>query len=310
MPKSCDCVRRISTLRAVGGSTNSGCHGNTAGVSAHQKHIISGPQLVLILWDDYFFNTAGSVTQATQLATDLVSGSFMNGLVQYGVDRGAIAATVTISNTANPPNKRSWDASGTDDGDQLAAWLTNGTIATVPAVNETRLLYLVYLPTTLGLTAGTKPDGTPNVNVCGWHGHRKFNSASTADDLFWCVLRTDNANTSSPYNFVNSTAYCASHEIAEAVTNRDTYGWHGDDSYGCEIGDLCEANASGPVVTFKYRGWDVEKYWSQWDNACINGDQAVSMRAFLSAIGFDTTKPLSQLGTPVINLSYMASKLA
>jgi hypothetical protein len=266
---------------------------------------------VLVLWDDYFVNTAGSVTQATQLATDLVSGSFMNGLVQYGVDRGAVAATVAISHTANPPNKGSWDVSGTDDGDQLVTWLTNGTIATLPAVNETRLLHLMYLPTTLGLTAGINPDGTPNANVCGRHGHRKFNSASTADDLFWCVLRTDNANTSSSaYNFVNSTAYCASHEIAEALTNRDTHGWHGDDSYGCEIGDLCEVNASGNLDTFKYRSWDIEKYWSEWDNTCIRGDQAVSMRAFLSAIGFDTTKPLSQLGAPVINLSFMASKLA
>jgi hypothetical protein len=54
----------------------------------------------------------------------------------------------------------------------------------------------------------------------------------------------------------------------------------------------------------------VEKYWFDWDNACILGKQPVSVLAFLKAIGFDRNQPLSRLGTPVISLSYMASKLA
>jgi hypothetical protein len=33
--------------------------------------------------------------------------------------------------------------------------------------------------------------------------------------------------------------------------------------------------------------WNVEKYWSDWDNTCILGNQPVSVLAFLKAIGFN-----------------------
>lgn len=230
------------------GGTNAGCHGNTKGLAAHQKHIITGPNIVLVLWDDFFVNTAGASDQARQFAQDLVTGPFMNGLVQYGINRGSVVATVSLSSTTFKPSKSTWDTGGSDDGDQLVSWLKNNQITTHPSVNETKLLYVIYLPRTLGLTNGKNQDGTPNTNVCGWHGHRKFNSASTADDLFWCVLRTDGADTSSAQTLVGSVAFCASHEITEAMTNRDSQGWHGDDENGCEAGDLCEQNA-----TFSYR---------------------------------------------------------
>jgi hypothetical protein len=266
------------------------------------------------LWEDFFVNTGGAAAKATQCVSDLVAGSFVNSLVQYGVDRGSVVTTVTISSTTAKPNKSTWDSGGSDDGDQLVAWLkqNNGPITVTPAINETQLLYVILLPTTLALTNGTNSDGTPNTNVCGWHNHRKFNDASSADDLFWCVMRTDGADKSSAKNFVNSVAYCVSHEMAEAVTNRDGQGWHGDDSSSsCEIGDLCEQiSDTGPLITYFYRGWSVEKYWSNWDKACIQGEEPVSLRAFLNAIGFDTARPLSQLGTPVINLSFIASKMA
>jgi hypothetical protein len=269
------------------------------------------PEIVLVLWNGFLVNTTGAPARVAQFANDLVAGRFMNGLVQYGIDRGSVRTTVPIDPMANPPNKSTWDNGGSDDGDQLVAWLNNGTITTKPAVNEANLLYVIYLPGTLTLTNGKNDDGTPNTNVCGWHKNRKFNSNSASNDLFWCVIGTDGANTSSAQSFIDSVAFCASHEIAEAVTNRDGQGWHGDDGNNCEIGDLCEsATDSGPIITFLYRRWHVEKYWSDWDNSCIQGDQPVSLRAFLNAIQFDSARPLSQLGTSVINLSFMASKLA
>jgi hypothetical protein len=312
MSTSCRCCGGVASISHASGGTNSGCHGNTGGVTAHQKHIITAPRIVLVPWDDFFVNTAGAPDVATQFMTDLVSGLFMNGLVQYGVDRGSVAATFPISSTKDKPDKTTWDVGGSDDGDQLVSWLNDGTVATKPAVNETHLFYVILLPTTLGLTNGTNSDGTPNTNVCGWHHHRKYNGSSGADDLFWCVIRTDLADTSSTHNFINSIAFCAGHETAEALTNRDDQGWHGDDSNGCEIGDLCEQLGT----TFPYQAtptaatWDLEKYWSDWDNTCILGNQPVSVSAFLKAIGFPSTQPLNQLGTPVISLSYMASKLA
>jgi hypothetical protein len=62
--------------------------------------------------------------------------------------------------------------------------LNGGRIATKPAVNDTRVLSVIILPTTLGLTDGTHPDRTPRTNVCGWRHNRKCNRPSGAGDLF------------------------------------------------------------------------------------------------------------------------------
>jgi hypothetical protein len=312
MQTSCRCGNGVANLGHDLGGTNAGCHGNTRGVSQHQKHIITAPKIVLVLWNDFFVNTPGAATLATQFVNDLVAGPFMNGLVQYGVARGSIATTVTISSTIHKPNKATWDSGGTDDGDQLVAWLRNDTIAIKPAFNETKLLYFIFLPSTLALTHGNNEDGSPNTNVCGWHGHRKLDDQIPFVNLFWGIIRTDGAVTSSAQEFVDSVASCASHEIVEAITDRDGEGWHGDDGNGCEIGDICEPPAA---LLFSYQSspnaaWNVQQYWSNWDNACVRGDRPVSLRAFLNAIHFDHSLPLSKLGTPVISLSYMASKLA
>src|SRR5436305_255358 len=68
--------------------------------------------------------------------------------------------------------------------------------------------------------------------------------------------RTTGAPQTSGDAFVKSVSYCVSHEIGEALTNRDGGGYFRS-SDGCEIGDLCEQNGN-----FNYRGWDVEQYWS------------------------------------------------
>jgi hypothetical protein len=66
-----------------------------------------------------------------------------------------------------------------------------------------------------------------------------------------------------------------SHELVETFSNRDGNGYYTDDSNGCEIGDLCEAAATGGIITVPYsvagRTWQVENYWSNFDARCIAG---------------------------------------
>jgi len=133
------------------------------------------------------------------------------------------------------------------------------------------------------------------------------NSAG-GDNLFWAIIKTDAATTNLDRAFMNALAPLTGHELCEAFTNRDGKGYISDK--GCEIGDICELDTStGNLSTFTYRRWDIEPYWSQWDNSCVHGDSAVSVRRFLQVVNFDLTQGLRALNTDEVGLRYIASRM-
>jgi hypothetical protein len=294
----CGCVSRLRTT-SVGGDTNGGCHDFTGGLNPNSRRRLRRPSIVLVLWDQFFITKPNAVTFANLLMNDLIRGPFMNGLVQYGISDGAVLSTIVLD-TVTHPAPATWDSGANDDGDQVVSWLNDGTLSPKPAKNEAALLFFLLLPTTTQLTNGKNDDGTPNTNVCGWHKHRKFNGSSDNDDLFWGVIRTDGADTTSERKFVNSVAFCAGHELAEAFTDRDGQGFLA--SNGCEIGDICETK-----TFFNYRGWNVEQYWSNWDSACIAGNEPISLIKFLRLMKLDPTKGVRALHTSVIDRNFMGS---
>jgi hypothetical protein len=278
---------RVSTLGGEPGGTNSQCHGFTGGVSLHNgSSRLCNPTVVLILWDHFYITTTSAVTAANLLLTDLLTGPFMNGLAQYGISRGSLISTIVIDTDATNPAPATWDAGDGSDRNQFNAWLNNGTLAQ-PTGDQ---LFFLFLPTTTTITAGKNSDGTPNTNVCGWHG--------SGGNVFWALVGTKGASTASGRAFVGSVAFCVSHEFAEACTDTDAHGYIS--SNGCEIGDICELN------TFNYRGWLVEQYWSNWDATCINGDKPVSFRKFLAETGLALNPGLRSLNQAVINTDYIA----
>src|ERR1700730_7158754 len=101
----------------------------------------------------------------------------------------------------------------------------------------------------------------------------KFHDSSHNNDLFWALVRTDKGNRSSGKALIDDISLCVSHEIAEALTNRDGRGYF---KGKCEIGDVCEPPCA---PEFPYRGWSVEQYWSQWDVACVHGDNQSVLNA-------------------------------
>ena len=98
---------------------------------------------------------------------------------------------------------------------------------------------------------------------------------------------------------MSSVSFCVGHELVEAFTDLDGSGYVS--SNGCEIGDICETKA-----LFAYRGWTVEQYWSNWDSACIQGDQPVSVRKFVRNAGFSPIKSLRDLHFPKISVDTIA----
>ncbi|MER6011082.1 hypothetical protein [Streptomyces bluensis] len=235
------------------------------------------------------------VTNILQLINDLVGGPFFNGLAQYGVGRGSVAARVIVSD-ASPPAT----LSDTQARDTLKGWLESGTVAPAPAVDEGQLLYFIFPPPSVDI-------GTEG----GYHSGDIYNNSSQSSDLFWTVLSTTAATNFPPARareFVDYISPTVGHEIVESVTDRDVQSGYNVrvDSQICEIGDLCGDRAANPF--YSYRGWTTTQYYSNWDRGCVHGDQPVSLRKFLQAVNVDPRRGLRSLNAPIVNIEYIASR--
>jgi len=309
----CGSCGGVSSLSVQAGGTNANCHGFTGGVAANGAVLIPKAQIVLVLWDHFYITNPDAVTAAKQLITDLIGGPFINGLTQYGIHRGSLIKTIIVD-TNSVPAPKLWDISDVNDSSQVLTWINNGTLSPKPQSSPQglppNLLYFIFMPSATQLTNGKNSDSTPNTNVCGWH-HSGNLADANGTPVFWALVRTDQAPQTNGLAFVSSFAFCVSHELAEAVTNPDTTGNFGFiSSNSCEIGDICEQH------TFTYRGWSVEQYWSNWDATCINGDQPVSVRKFLSLTGYNGAaglRGLPGLSQPPYNykldLDYIADRM-
>jgi hypothetical protein len=280
---------------ALAGDTNDTCHGNTDGVDPHDKAIIAHVRVMVICWGRFYSDVPSALDYATALCKDLVTGPYFNGLAQYGVGRGSMAGLARMDDTA-PPATLSED----EARDRILGWLRGPSpaIPVPPAVNETSLLYVLFPPPQTKPTISSGQD-----DFCGYHQSAKLHDESNNNDVFWALIRTDKADQSSGEKFIKSVSYCVSHEIAEAVTSRDGRGYF---KGNCEIGDLCEQTGN-----HDYLGWQVEQYWSQWDKACVNGEDPVSVRRFLGALknnGVDVHGNLRGLGTSNVDIEYIASR--
>ena len=300
-----------------GAGVNGCCHSWTSGVQPNSKHVIRHPRVFLILWGHFYETDADLLTHSYALVRDLIGGPFMNNLCQYGVSAGTMAGSGTIDTNDLSPAPATLDGDGVKT--QLKSWF--GDIIPTPALNEESLLYFILPPPSTKLTL--KQNGTVlngDVDFCGYHDWDTFNANSTQPDTFFGIVSTAGPSASNPkaLDFVKALASCVSHEIAESITNRDGQGFistactnSDKTTQTCEIGDICETKDKYSYQVGGGQSWpNVQRYWSGWDNTCIQGTDPVSVRKFLDAIGFDYhAKGLSALGTPTIDVPYMASKV-
>jgi hypothetical protein len=141
------------------------------------------------------------------------------------------------------------------------------------------LVYLIFAPTDTTLSLGGITSG-----FCGYHQHGKRGASGPDDNLFWATVQ-GYTKASSAQSFVDSISYCVSHELVETFTNRDGSGYYTDDGNGCEVGDLCEADTSGNVITVPYGRWQVERYWSNRQSGCVISPE-FGVRVFEKATTF------------------------
>jgi hypothetical protein len=264
---------RVSRGDIDGGDVNNECHKNQTDLQPNDRHIMPNPRVKVILWGHFYVEHPDAKNTAADLIGTIVSGPYMNNLVQYGVGRGTFEDVTVIDVDRSPAPAT---LSSSEAQDQLIEWLQTETVAPPPVVNERNLLYLIVPPTSTVLTPADE-------NFGGYHSHGKFNAESDNDDLFWAIIRTNNPPSSGDQQIRNHAAII-SHEMTEAFTDRDGNGWRS--SNGCEISDHCETfgSTSGNVTTFSYQGFRVERYWSNWHHTCIQGDDPVRLSRFLKAV--------------------------
>ena len=284
----CGCGLSGNRRGQRGAGVNSTCHGNLGGVSAHGGHVIVQPKVVAIYWDEYFVHNPGAVSTMNQFLTDLVTGTFMEGLSQYGVGPGTLQASFVIDPNDFPtPNTQNPGVAfkEADMQNQLLAWLDPGTavVTPAPAENENNLVYLIFPPTDTIYQLGD----ILSSGFCGYHQHGKRSPSGSDDNLFWAIVQgyAHDPPQTTPKDFVDSISFCVSHELVEMFTNRDDNGFF-QDGTGCEIGDLCEANAAQMFFTVPYGPWWVETYWSQAAHACIGPPGVATISVSTTFISF------------------------
>jgi hypothetical protein len=218
--------------------------------------IMTNPEVVLIFWGHDYQTNSSLASTTSQFFNDVLTGSFLNGAAQYGIGRGAVVSTVFIDEPLPPPGTRpvrSW----VDIENDVKNWLNKGTIARLPAVNETNVMYFVVPPPEYELYLGSDPT-KPSLGIQGIHWHIKYNPQSTQDDLLLAVIKTYHPEDAS--KFILSSDVMG-HELIESFN--DPLGGRE------ELGDPCEN-----LGDYQYLGkWSVQEYWSDRSAACIHGDQ-------------------------------------
>jgi hypothetical protein len=267
-------------------------------------HIMPEPFVVPILWGHVYHENPTTVKNVQNMVSDLVTGPFMNGMAQYGVQRGFVLEPIVIDE--NPPktivyfdaNKNLQD----DITKALIKWIAAGSVPPPSSPTDINRLYLIIPPPESQFQTFNNPNDPTGAGIQGYHNEGVTNPGPPPT-YYWAIVKTDFVNVwsggpISSLNFVSEgIAPNVGHELAEQFVDRNN-------SYK-EIGDPCINNL------FQYRGWTLQQYYSVWDgNMCINGDKPVSLRKFLTAIGFDLkNKGLRSLGAATIDVAFIALKM-
>jgi hypothetical protein len=268
------------------------------------------PHVIPILWGQVYAENPTTVTNISDMLSDLVTGPFMNGMAQYGVQRGTVAPPIVINDPSPPKTIVYRDTNNHLQDDitkQIKAWIAAGLVPPPGSSNDTNQLYLVIpSPSSTFETfnvapTSTSPGDPTGQGIQGWH-NTGFTDPAAPPTFYWAIVKTDFVNSwnngpISSKNFVSlGVAPTICHELVEQFVDRNyTYE---------EIGDNCNNNQ------YPYRGWTVQQYLSVWDgNVCINGESPVSIKNFLKAIGRDPSKGLRALGDERINISLIAQTM-
>jgi hypothetical protein len=255
--------------------------------------VINSPTVQPIFWGTFYSPFVVQILQS--FLSDIVAGTYMNGLAQYGIKRGRLLPPARI----HDPAPATLDDRKNEIRDTLLGWLNRGLVRK-PAVNEESLVYLIIPPTVTNLLFYYNDDDPTGLNVGGWHYCTQYNDDSSRADVVYSIIKTYPADKSTIMKFLNGSlvAQKIAHELIESFNDPFLTG-------RAELGDGFAGN------TYTYKGkWLVQQYLSVWDGGPINGEQAVSIKHFLSAIGANPAAGVAALGIKNLTVDVVADFIA
>ena len=250
------------------------------------SHVMPNPVVIPILWGHDYVQYPQTAQLIEQMISDVVTGPYMNGMAQYGVRRGSVEKTVIIDDT-NPPSTIVYRNSSNQLVDQitqkLIGWVNAGLVPAPPST-ALNVMYLIIPPSETTPEMYNGPGDPIGNGVQGWHNEGSTNPGPPPT-YYWAIVKTNDCGSpSTGITFVNNFSHKVAHELAEQFVDRNgTFK---------EIGDPCNNS------NVAYRGWNVQQYWSNWDNACIMGNESPYMpRSFQTVDGYQNIFVLGTNGT-------------
>lgn len=291
-------------------------------------HIMPNPRVIPIFWGHEYVANPKTAGNLQQMISDIATGPFVNGMAQYGVQRGTMAAPIFIDDKAPPATLTYTDNKGNlvdEITKTLTKWIkVDKTVPAPPSDNDVNQIYLIVPPLqTLLLFFNTAGDPIGN-GVQGFHSEDKILPAPPPH-YYWAIVKTNDAldpsfggdlskaeaqdggldfvggSKGKPNTGLFGVAQKICHEFAEQCVDRN--------GSFLEVGDDTTKNACNQTHVV-YRGWQVQQYMSVWANGCASGDNPVSLKNFLRSIGFDFQRSgLRSLGSPTISIQFIASRM-
>jgi hypothetical protein len=249
---------------------------------------MTAPQVFVIYWDSWFNNNPQVVHKVRDFFKDILTGTYMSQLAQYGVGLGKYLNEAIIPSNLPPGN-----LSPAQIVVNLQGWIASNTVP-LPQAN---LLYVIFTPQNTKI--GDPANPLPPECLAGFHGGQ--------GNLFWAAIQEwhENPPPTNPDLFADSCTWAVSHEMVEAFTNPDAVsGWaariknpDGTQTI-CEIADICEC-ATGTrtkktqilkgQIQGQIRNWMVESYWDNANGSCYPLSMVPQKAA--PAFGYEYTKP-------------------
>ena len=208
---------------------------------------MGSPRVRAVYWGSAYGSSSGPTNLAQSLDNFFVSifpTSYFRFLAEYNVNMPTFFGSVwlphdpTVPVSITPSTMPSF----------LTSWLDGGLLPEVPGRTEKDLLYIVFLSPEMAVA--TTPPG------CAFHSWGHYHKGSGKDNLFVAAVGSGG---------LNSLTGSASHELAEAFTDRSGNGWYSNDT-GFEIGDVCSC-CSCPTLTLN--GFSLSSYWRNSIGDCL-----------------------------------------
>lgn len=209
------------------------------------SHVMPNPVVTPILWGHDYVAIQTTTALIERMISDLVTGPFMNGMAQYGVRRGSVAAPIIIDDP-NPPKTLVYADTNNNLVDQvtqkLIGWINAKQVPPPPSNNLNQMYLILPPPETTFETFNGSGDPIGN-GVQALHNEGVTNPGPPPT-YYWAIVKTNDCGPASAgLDFVNNFAQNVAHELAEQFVDRN--------GAFKEIGDPC-LNTSAT-----YRGWNV-----------------------------------------------------